>query len=56
MFVVRYTHPRTPGWAIHLEAHTRWLLAQLEAGTLLASGPLTTDTDELAVLLGGLAG
>lgn len=43
VFAVRYTHPDAPGWAEHLEAHTRWLLTQLQSGALLASGPITLE-------------
>lgn len=43
VFAVRYTHPDAPGWAEHLEAHTKWLLRRLEDGTLLASGPIEIE-------------
>lgn len=51
VFVVRYTHPATPGWALHLEAHTKWLLARLEDRSLLASGPVEATHGHGALLV-----
>lgn len=55
VFVVRYTHPATPGWALHLEAHTKWLLARLEDRSLLASGPVEAEQGHAALLVFDLA-
>lgn len=49
-FAVTYDHPDPEGWAHHLEPHVRWLLEQVEKGSLLASGP-TRGRDVRTALL-----
>jgi uncharacterized protein len=49
-FVVTCVHPDPVGWKRHLDAHLQWIIGQVEAGTLPASGP-TTGRDERTALL-----
>lgn len=49
-FVVTYVHPDPDGWVRHLDAHLHWILEQIEAGTLRASGP-TQGGDVRSALL-----
>lgn len=38
-FFVTIGHPDQVGWVRHLKPHLDWILAQVESGCLLASGP-----------------
>jgi uncharacterized protein len=39
VFLISYIHPDHEGWLKYLGPHFDWLHAQVEAGSLLASGP-----------------
>jgi uncharacterized protein YciI len=41
LFAVTYAHPDPVGWQQHLAAHLDWIVEQVDAGVLLASGPTT---------------
>lgn len=46
LYLVTYVHPDPVGWERYLEPHLEWIAQQVEAGTLLASGPTTADEHE----------
>ncbi|AYA23346.1 MULTISPECIES: YciI family protein [Rhodococcus] len=41
LYLVTYVHPDPVGWEHYLKPHLEWIAQQVEAGTLLASGPTT---------------
>lgn len=49
-FVVTYTHPDPAGWAKHMQPHLDWIIAQVEAGRLRASGPIV-GVDRTSILI-----
>lgn len=50
-FVVTYTHPDQVGWEAYLGPHLDWLLAEVEAGRLRASGPFVGTPVRSAMLI-----
>lgn len=50
-FVVTYTHPDEVGWQAHVGPHVDWLLAEVGAGRLRASGPLVGTSVRSAMLI-----
>jgi uncharacterized protein len=50
VFIVRFEHPDEEGWQRWVRRHLDWIAAQVEAGTVVASGP-SVDTPVRAGLL-----
>jgi len=50
-FVVTYTHPNEAGWQAHVGPHVEWLLTEVEAGRLRASGPFVGTPVRSAMLI-----
>jgi uncharacterized protein len=50
-FVVTYVHPDRAGWEQHLDTHIRWLIEQVNTGSLRASGPSKRADEVRSALL-----
>ncbi|SFS90822.1 YciI family protein [Saccharopolyspora flava] len=50
-FLVHYSHPDEQGWKRYLEPHLDWLLARVDDGSLVASGPAVDTGTRSALLL-----
>ena len=50
-FVVTYSHPDDAGWHEHLGPHIDWLVAEIDAGHLRASGPFVGTDVRSAMLI-----
>lgn len=51
VFLISYIHPDHEKWLKYLGPHLDWLHAQVEAGRLLASGPLDHGTVRAGFLI-----
>lgn len=51
LFLVTYLHPDREGWLTHLGPHLEWIAAQVESGTLRASGPTELGDIRSAALI-----
>ena len=50
-WVVTYTHPDEDGWTAHVGHHVDWLVEQVAAGTVRASGPFAETPVRSAMLI-----
>ena len=51
LYLVRMDHPDGEGWNTHLLAHLEYLSQLIDAGKLLASGPLTDSGQRTGFLI-----
>lgn len=50
-YVVTYSHPDEVGWNENVGPHVDWLVAEIEAGRLRASGPFVETPARSAMLI-----